>query len=129
MSEVVVAFDFGEKRIGVAVGNTLMKSANPHCIIRSERKDLRWQGVEKVIREWQPSRLVVGRPCHPDGTPHEMTQRAERFSRQLEGRFLLPVELVDERYSSAVVDSDAEFIDDEAAAVILQHWMNEKVGA
>ena len=120
MSEVVVAFDFGEKRIGVAVGNTLMKSANPHCIIRSERKDLRWQGVEKVIREWQPS---------PDGTPHEMTQRAERFSRQLEGRFHLPVELVDERYSSAVVDSDAEFIDDEAAAVILQHWMNEKVGA
>ena len=62
MDEVVVAFDFGEKRIGVAVGNTLMKSANPHCIIRSERKDLRWQGVEKVIREWQPTRLVVGRP-------------------------------------------------------------------
>lgn len=128
MEEVIVAFDFGEKRIGVAVGNTLLKKASPHCIIKSERKDARWVGVEKVIKEWQPTRLVVGRPCHPDGTPHEMTQRAERFSRQLEGRFHLPVDLVDERYSSAVVESDAEFIDDEAAAIILQQWMNEKVG-
>ena len=128
MEEVVVAFDFGEKRIGVAVGNTLTRSASPCGIIKSERKDVRWKGVEAIIREWQPTRLVVGRPCHPDGTPHEMTQRAERFSRQLEGRFNLPVELVDERYSSAVVESDAVYIDDEAAAVILQQWMNEKVG-
>ena len=69
--------------------------------------------------------LVVGIPRHPDGTAHEMTERCERFARQLEGRFHLPVYRVDERYSSAVVDSDADFIDDEAACIILQHFFDE----
>ena len=62
---------------------------------------------------------------HPDGQPHEMTNRCERFARQLEGRFHLPVNRIDERYSSAVVDSDADFIDDEAACIILQQFFNE----
>lgn len=129
MQEVVIGFDFGEKRLGVAVGNTLTYNANPLKIIDSRTNDSRWKGVKGVIDEWQPTKLIVGRPCHPDGTPHEMTQRAERFARQLQGRFALPVILVDERYSSAVVDSEAEFIDDEAASIILQAWLNEQKGS
>ena len=129
MQEVVIGFDFGEKRLGVAVGNTLTFQAKALRIIDSRTNETRWKGVKAVIDEWQPTRLIVGRPCHPDGTPHEMTQRAERFSRQLQGRFALPVILVDERYSSAVVQSKAEFIDDEAASVILQAWLNEQKGS
>ena len=122
---VIVGFDFGEKRLGVAIGNTLTREAKPYKIIDSRTNASRWQGVSAVIEEWSPVALVVGIPRHPDGTAHEMTERCERFARQLEGRFHLPVKRVDERYSSAVVDSDADFIDDEAASIILQQFFNE----
>lgn len=122
---VVVGFDFGEKRIGVALGNTLTREARPYKILDSRTNDVRWKGVQRVIDEWAPVVLVVGVPRHPDGTAHEMTQRCERFARQLEGRFHLPVYRVDERYSSAVVESEANFIDDEAACIILQQFFNE----
>ena len=122
---VVVGFDFGEKRIGVALGNTLTREARPYKILDSRTNDVRWKGVQRVIDEWAPVSLVVGVPRHPDGTAHEITQRCERFARQLEGRFHLPVYRVDERYSSAVVESEADFIDDEAACIILQQFFNE----
>ena len=122
---VVVGFDFGEKRIGVALGNTLTREARPYKILDSRTNDVRWKGVQRVIDEWAPVALFVGLPPHPDGTAHEMTQRCERFARQLEGRFHLPVYRVDERYSSAVVESEADFIDDEAACIILQQFFNE----
>ena len=122
---VVVGFDFGEKRIGVALGNTLTREARPYKILDSRTNDVRWKGVKAIIDEWGPVALVIGVPRHPDGTAHEMTQRCERLSRQLEGRFHLPVHRVDERYSSAVVESAADFIDDEAACIILQQFFNE----
>ncbi len=122
---VVIGFDFGAKRIGVAVGNTVTREARPYKILDSRTNDVRWKGVQAVINEWSPVALVVGIPCYPDGTAHEMTQRCERFGRQLEGRFHLPVHRVDERYSSAVVESDADFIDDEAACIILQQFFNQ----
>ena len=122
---VVVGFDFGEKRIGVALGNTLTREARPYKILDSRTNDVRWKGVKAIIDEWAPVALVIGVPRHPDGTAHEMTQRCERFARQLEGRFHLPVHRVDERYSSAVVESAADFIDDEAACIILQQFFNE----
>lgn len=122
---VIVGFDFGLKRLGVAIGNTLTKEARPLQIIDSRTNQSRWAGIEKVLKEWKPSALVVGVPRHPDGTAHEMTARCERFARQLEGRFHLPVYPVDERYSSAVVDSEADFIDDEAACIILQQFFDE----
>lgn len=122
---VIVGFDFGLKRLGVAIGNTLTKEARPLQIIDSRTNQSRWTGIEKVLKEWNPSALVVGVPRHPDGTAHEMTARCERFARQLEGRFHLPVYPVDERYSSAVVDSEADFIDDEAACIILQQFFDE----
>lgn len=122
---VIVGFDFGLKRLGVAIGNTLTKEARPLQIIDSRTNQSRWTGIEKVLKEWNPSALVVGVPRHPDGTAHEMTARCERFARQLEGRFHLPVYPVDERYSSAVVDSESDFIDDEAACIILQQFFDE----
>lgn len=118
---VVLAFDFGARRIGVAIGNGVTREARPLAIVEAQG-DARWARVGAVIAEWQPARLVVGIPRHPDGAPHEMTARCEKFARQLEGRFRLPVARVDERYSSAVVDGGR---DDAAAAVILQQWFDE----
>lgn len=128
MEGSILGFDFGEKRIGVAIGNTMIRQASPLTIVDSRTNDSRWKGIEKLVREWSPVAFVVGIPSHPDGTPHEMTARCERFARQLEGRYHLPIFRVDERYSSVVVesDSDAEFIDDEAASVILQQYFEEE---
>mgnify|MGYP001310750664 FL=1 len=123
---VIIGFDFGEKRIGVAGGNTMTRSARAYKILDSRTNDARWKAVSAVIAEWQPIALVVGVPSHPDGTAHEMTERCKRFARQLQGRYGLPVIEVDERYSSAVVEEQGEFIDDEAASVILQQFFDEK---
>ncbi len=118
---LVLAFDFGARRIGVAIGNGITREARPLTIVDAQG-DARWARLAALLAEWQPAQLVVGVPRHPDGTPHEMTARCEKFARQLHGRSHLPVALVDERYSSAVVDGGR---DDEAAAVILQQWFNE----
>lgn len=118
---VVLAFDFGARRIGVAIGNDITREARPLAIIEAQG-ELRWTRIAALLAEWQPSRLVVGIPRHPDGNPHEMTARCEKFARQLHGRHRLPVATVDERYSSAVVEGGR---DDAAAAVILQQWFNE----
>ncbi len=118
---VVLAFDFGARRIGVAIGNTVTREARPLTVIDAQG-DTRWARIAALIDEWQPARLVVGIPRHPDGAAHEMTSRCERFARQLGGRYHRPVALVDERYSSAVVAGGA---DDAAASVILQQWLNE----
>lgn len=122
---VVLAFDFGARRIGVAIGNGITREARPLAIIDAAG-EARWPRIAAVIDEWQPQRLVVGLPRHPDGTPHEMTARCQKFARQLHGRFRLPVDAVDERYSSAVVAGGR---DDEAAAVILQQWFHEASAA
>ncbi len=118
---VVLAFDFGLRRIGVAIGNSITREARPLAIIDAPG-EARWPRIAAVIAEWQPSQLVVGIPRHPDGAPHDMTARCEKFARQLHGRHQLPVANVDERYSSAVVEGGR---DDDAAAVILQQWFNE----
>ncbi len=128
MEGSILGFDFGEKRIGVAIGNTMIRQASPLTIVDSRTNDSRWKGIERLVKEWSPVAFVVGIPSHPDGTPHEMTARCERFARQLDGRYHLPVFRVDERYSSVVVESEseAEFIDDEAASVILQQYFEEE---
>lgn len=128
MEGSILGFDFGEKRIGVAIGNTMIRQASPLTIVDSRTNDSRWKGIERLVKEWSPVAFVVGIPSHPDGIPHEMTARCERFARQLDGRYHLPVFRVDERYSSVVVESEseAEFIDDEAASVILQQYFEEE---
>ena len=90
-----LAFDFGVKRVGVATGNSLMRSAQPLRTIAAEG-DARFRAIEALIREWAPDALVVGVPFHPDGAEHDNTQRARRFGRQLHGRFRLAVHEVDE---------------------------------
>ena len=118
-----MAFDYGLKRTGVAVGNRLTRSATPQPTIRAEG-DARWPHIQKRLAEWQPDALVVGVPFHPDGAAHENTVRARKFARQLRARFGLPVHEVDERYSTteahAVGAGDA---DGEAAAVILEQFL------
>lgn len=121
----VLCFDFGLARTGVAMGNTLVRSASPLTIIHAERNDERWVAVEKLVAEWQPAFFVVGVPRHGDGSDSEFTARCERFARQLGGRFRKPVCTVDERYSSVMVEHGRDKIDDEAAAVILQQYFDE----
>jgi putative Holliday junction resolvase len=126
--ETLLAFDFGIRRTGVALGNTLIGTARPLEVIAEEQVDRRFARIAALIRDWGPQRLIVGRPCHPDGTAHEMTARCERFARQLHGRFGLPVSLVDERYSSVAGEIDeqyGEFDDAQAAATILRQYLDE----
>jgi putative Holliday junction resolvase len=123
--DTIFAFDFGVKRIGVAMGNTMLRQAEPLKVIQAEDNASRFADIQKLLDEWKPARLVVGLPMHPDGNEHEMTARARRFANQLHGRFNLPVELVDERYSSAVISAKrGEVIDDRAAAIILQQYFD-----
>lgn len=129
----VLAFDFGTRRIGVAVGEMMLGSARPLATISAEANDVRFNAIGKLIDEWRPAVLVVGLPLSADGRPHEMTDRCRRFARQLEGRFRLPVALVDERFSSTEADERLrsrglgwrrrkETLDAEAAATLLQDY-------
>jgi putative Holliday junction resolvase len=118
-----LAFDFGQKRTGVASGNRLLRSATPQATIRAEG-DARFAQVEARIREWQPDALVVGVPYHPDGAPHDNTRAAQRFARQLKGRFGLPVFEVDERYSTTeALASGARDADAASACIILEQFL------
>lgn len=124
--ETILGFDFGLKRIGVAVGNSLIRQAQPLTIISAATNDDKFKAIAKLIAEWQPQRCIVGVPRHPDGVEHEMTVRCRRFANQLHGRFGVIIDLVDERYSSAVIPQQrGEYIDAEAAAVILQQYFND----
>ena len=97
----ILAFDFGARWIGVAVGDTETRLANPLGMFEAESRLRRIAEVETLVREWRPERLLVGLPLAMDGGEHDTTRRARRFARQLESRFRLPVELADERLSSA----------------------------
>ena len=122
----VLAFDFGLKRVGVAVGNTLLRQAEPLAVITEATNDGKFAAIGKLIEEWGPQVCVVGLPSHPDGAEHEMTRRCRRFANQLEGRFAVKTALVDERYSSAVINARrGELIDAQAAAIILQQYFDD----
>jgi putative Holliday junction resolvase len=125
----VMAFDYGTRRIGVAVGNTLTRLGQPVKTIAEASGDAVFKAIEGLLKEWQPNRLVVGLPCHPDGTEHAMSAKARRFGNQLHGRFQLPVEWVDERYTSAVLEANPDMrdnLDAESAALILEQYFLEK---
>ena len=99
-SGTVLAFDFGEKRIGVAVGEWQLLQAHPLTTLHGEANAERFTAIAALIEEWQPASLVVGRPLSLDGTEHAMTARCTRFANQLRGRFGLDVEYAEERLSS-----------------------------
>jgi len=127
--QTVMAFDYGTRRIGVAVGNTVTKVGQPIQTIAENGDDARFRLIEVLLKEWQPDRLVVGLPCHPDGAEHEMTAKAKRFGNQLHGRFHLPVDWVDERYTSAILEGNPEMrdnLDAQSAALILEQYFHEK---
>ena len=118
-----LAFDFGAKRTGVAVGNRLLRAATPQATIRADG-DARLSQVEARVREWQPDALVVGVPFHPDGASHDNTVYAQKFARQLRGRFGLQVFEVDERYSTTeALAGGAKDADAAAACVILEQFL------
>lgn len=118
-----LAFDFGLKRTGVAVGNRMLRTATPQETIRAEG-DARFAQVAQRIKDWQPDALVVGVPYHPDGASHENTARALKFARQLRGRFGLQVFEVDERYSTTEAHSlGARDADAASACIILEQFL------
>lgn len=134
-ADTVLAFDFGTRRIGVAVGDLATRLAHPLATIDAEPDEQRFAAIAALVAEWKPARLVVGLPLHADGTPHETTARAQRFGRQLAGRTGVPVEYADERHTTtAAATSLAEagrtgkraraVRDQVAAQLILQGWLD-----
>ncbi len=118
-----LAFDFGQKRIGVASGNSVTRQATPMRTVVAEG-DARFVAIGRLIDEWRPDALIVGVPVHPDGAPHDNTRRAQRFARQLHGRFGLPVHEVDERYSTTeAAAAGARDLDAASAAIILDQYL------
>ncbi|HEY2928159.1 Holliday junction resolvase RuvX [Piscinibacter sp.] len=120
-----LAFDFGTRRVGVATGNTVTRGAQPLRTI-ADSGTARFDAIGKLIAEWQPAALVVGVPFHPDGAPHDNTERARRFARQLQGRFRLPVHEVDERYTTTEAQAQgAGDVDAASAAIILEQFLRD----
>ena len=124
----IMAFDYGTRRVGVAVGNIEIRASQALKTIAVTNTDVLFQEIEALLKEWLPDQLVVGLPTHPDGAEHEMTQKARRFGNQLQGRFHLPVEWVDERYTSVVLEGDPQMhdnLDAHSAALILEQYFAE----
>lgn len=133
----VLAFDFGKKRIGVAIGNTAVGMAHPLATVDSEVTERRFALIGQLIQTWQPVFLVVGLPLHSDGTVHELTQLSQRFARRLSGRFNLQVIMKDERYTSETASATLReagitgrkqkaVLDQIAAQQILQSFFDEQ---
>ena len=130
---VVLGFDFGEKRIGVAIGQELTGRARGITTLTSKNRKPDWQTIGTLIEEWRPDLLVVGRPLHMDGSEQPVTHLAYRFGNRLSGRYNLPVETVDERLTSYEAELelseeagkyDKALIDQRAAEKILQSWLD-----
>ena len=126
----LLGFDYGTKRIGVAVGQTLLQSATPLTSLLSRNHKPVWVGVTRLIPEWRPIELVVGLPFDLDDTESEVAGKAKRFARQLHGRYHLPVHMIDERLTSREAatilrtqDKSDGRLDVMAAALILETWL------
>ena len=120
-----LSFDFGTRRVGVASGNSLTRTATP-LVTLTQEGEARFAAIGRLLDKWQPDALVVGVPRHPDGAPHDNTQRAQRFARQLAGRFRRPVHEVDERYTTTEAHAlGATDADAAAAALILEQFLRE----
>ena len=118
-----LAFDFGTRRVGVATGNSLTRTATPLTTIASQG-EARLAAIGALVAEWRPAALVVGVPFHPDGAAHVNTERARRFARELRARFGLTVHEVDERYTTTAAKSAGSAdLDAAAAAIILEQHL------
>lgn len=133
----VLAFDFGLKRTGVAVGNTLTGSATPECTLTAKDEQPNWEGISQLIIDWKPSQIVVGLPIELDGTENPLKKRVERFCNQLNGRYNLPIDQENEQFTSIEAAErlkllrqsgrkqkvKKEEVDKIAASIILEGWM------
>jgi putative Holliday junction resolvase len=137
LAETVLAFDYGERYIGIAVGDTETRLAHPIGHVDALRDAVRFERIESLVREWRPDRLVVGLPLSLDGAEHALSARARRFARQLAARCRLPVDLADERLTSACAEemlraagrggrAAKNEVHALAAQVILQSYFDEK---
>jgi putative holliday junction resolvase len=118
-----IAFDFGLKRTGVAVGNRLLGTAQAQGSIHAQG-EARFEHIRQQLKEWQPDAIVIGVPYYPDGAAHENTARAQKFGHQLHGRFGLPVFEVDERYSTTeALTNGAPNADAASACIILEQFL------
>lgn len=127
-NQTLLSFDCGKKRIGVAVGQTITATATELEIIKCINDKPNWDDISRLIKEWSPTRLIVGKPLQLDGSRQEMTDIAERFSRQLEGRYHLPVDLIEEQLSSYEARRELKStreLDAVAARLILETWLRE----
>ena len=138
ISGTVLAFDFGEKRIGVALGDLGLGLAHSLVTVSDATTELRFDTIAKLIEEWRPVLLVVGLPTHADGTEHELTRLSRRFARRLEGRFGIKTALIDERYTSLTAavalgeigikgKKQKPLLDQIAAQQILQSYFDERI--
>ena len=137
----LLGFDYGSKRIGVAVGQDLTRNANGLRTLHNTSSGPDWPAIDELIKQWQPDLLVVGMPHNMDDSPHPLTERVRHFGKQLEQRYNLPVVWIDEKLSSLEAEAqlahsgksrstkrDKTNIDKLAAAVILQTWLNSQAG-
>lgn len=140
--QTVLGFDFGLKRIGVAVGQSVTKSASPLGIVSVRDGEPDWEALGRLVREWHPAALVVGLPYNMDLSEQEMTHKARHFAQDLAERFPLPVHTVDERLSSREAEAALklqrqqgrrrirrEDIDGGAARIILESWFSSERGS
>lgn len=128
----LLGFDYGPRKIGIAVGQTVTGTASPLTTLRAVRERPDWDGIGELIQTWQPEALVVGLPFNMDDSEAEAAPGARRFARQLEGRFRLPVYLTDERLTSREASNRwgkqvrrIEELDAFAAKLILETWLND----
>lgn len=130
-----MAFDFGLRQVGVAVGNAVLGTCEGLSVLRARDGQPDWNELGALLVEWKPDLVLVGDPINMDGSASELAEQARRFARRIEGRFGIAVEMVDERLTSFAVKSEArEFghrgdfrkrpVDDEAAALILRDYLN-----
>ena len=132
----VIGFDFGQKRIGVAVGNNISKTAQALITIDSSSNNQKFEAIQKIIEEWQPISIVVGVPFNVDGSEHKVTNLSKKFAKQLEQKYSLPTHLIDERFTSIEANHEIKdkkidlkkkklLIDQIAAKIILQSYLDQ----
>ena len=123
---MIMGFDYGTHRIGVAIGQRITQTASPLAILKARQGQPNWSEIEALIKEWQPEAFVVGLPLHMDDEPSDLSVQAEKFARRLTGRFNLPHTMVDERLSSVEAKnlSAGDAIDDVAAVLILETYLS-----
>ena len=127
------SFDFGTKRIGVAVGQTITRTASDLTTLNTNNGQIPWPQLDTLIQQWHPDAFIVGLPLNKDGTPHKITEKAKTFGKNLEARYHLPVYFMDERLSSIEAEHllsqngsgrEKGDIDKLAAKLILESWFN-----